>query len=219
MKRLQNKRRWQRPEVKEKHKIRLRRQENKDKDKRRLGTAEELRKARLRMARAEALARGRESYSQKVIASKKIARAHTEKAHANRLQETVEKGGTWQQAAHVLAEAEGRLAEDFPTLMPPSFVGLHDSQSLRHISQMYGFFKDTNWCTCVGCWRAWYHVPDDFSFGTVKTKARGEKQWYQPSRSMFLRCIVARTDYRPDREARIRNGSRVCFRWSGFISS
>ena len=219
MKRLLDKRQWQRPEVKEKNKIRLRRQENKDKDKLRLGTAEEKRKTRLRMTTAKALAQWRKSKSERVIAAKKIARAHTEKAYANRLQETVEKGGTWQQAAHVLAEAEGRSVEDFPTLMPPSFVGLHDSQSLRHISEMYGFFKDTNWCTCVGCWRAWYHVPDDFSFGTVKTKAGGEKQWYQPSRSMFLRCIVARADYRPDREARIRNCSRVVFRWSGFISS
>ena len=144
------------------------------------------------MADPHVLASKRDRYAQKVASAKKSARAHIERAHANRLKETVEQGGTWKQAAQKLAEAEGKAVEDYPTIMPPSFVGLHNSQSLRHVSEMYGFFKETKWCTCVGCWRAWYHVPEDFRFGAVETKCGGEKQWYQPSHSTSVRNILSR---------------------------
>ena len=135
------------------------------------------------MATSPALAREKSRKAQKVMAAKKAARAHVERAYANRLQETVEQGGTWKQAAQKLAEAERKSADGYPTVMPPSFVGLRNPQSLIHISEMYSFFQKTNWRTCVGCWRAWYNVPDDFEFSTVKTKAGGETPWYRPTRS------------------------------------
>jgi hypothetical protein len=164
--------------------------EAKQKDKLRLATAEEKRKTRQRKATVPALRQWKEAKARRVSATKRAARAHTEKAYANRLKETVQRGGTWRQAAQAIAEAEGRSVEDSPTIMPPSYVGLHDAKSLQHISEMYGFFKQTTWCTCVGCWRAWFHVPFDFSFDTIETKAGGKKQWYQPSRSTFRRSII-----------------------------
>ena len=176
------------PEHKEKDKIRAQQPERKQNKLRLLGTEEALQKDRARKATSPARARDRARKAQKVMAAQKAARARVERVYADRLQDTVEQGGTWKQAAQKLAEVEGKGADVYPTVMPPSFVGLHNTTSLQHVSEMYSFLKKTNWCTCVGCWRAWYHVPDDFEFVTVKTKAGGEKQWYQPARSTCCRA-------------------------------
>ena len=112
--------------------------EAKQKDKLRLATAEEKRKTRQRKATPEALRRAKGAKARRVSATKTAARAHTEKAYANRLKEIVQRGGTWRQAAQAIAEAEGRSVEDLPTIMPPSYVSVHDAKSLQYISEMYG---------------------------------------------------------------------------------
>ena len=91
------------------------------------------------MAGPDALAAKRVRHALRAASSKKRARAHIERVYANRLQETVAQGGTWKQAAQKLAEAEGKAVNDYPSVMPPSFMGLHDAQSLQHISEMYSF--------------------------------------------------------------------------------
>ena len=126
--------RKQLPEHKGKDKIRAQQPERKQTALRRLGTAEALQKARARMATSPARARDRARKAQKVMAAKKAARARVERVYADRLQDTVEQGGTWQQAAQKLAEVEGKGVDVYPTVMPPSFVGLHNTISLQHVS-------------------------------------------------------------------------------------
>ena len=184
---MQDKKRRQLPDYREANLQAMRLPERKEANKQRLGTEEEKRKTRLQMAGPDALAAHRVYKARRVASAKKRARAHIERVYANRLQETVAQGGTWKQAAQKLAEAEGKAVNDYPSILPPSFMGLHDAQSLQRISEMYSFLHETKWCTCVGCWRAWYHVPEDFSFGAVPTKAGGDKPWYQPSRSTSFR--------------------------------
>ena len=118
-------------------------------------------------------------------AKKKSDRARVEKIYVNRIAETVREGGTWQQASQAMADIEGRGSEELPSIMPPSFVGLHERTSLQHISEMYDFFKQTKWCTCVGCWRAWYRTPYHYAFDQVPTKTGAYKPWFKPERSTF----------------------------------
>ena len=99
-----------------------------------------------------------------------------EKIYSNRMAETVYPGGTWQQASQAISDIEGRASEELPSIMPPSFVGLHEPTSLKHISEMYGFFKQTKWCTCVGCWRAWCRTPHHYSFDQVPTTRLANSQ-------------------------------------------
>ena len=78
--------------------------------------------------------------------------------------------------------------------MPPSYVGLNDEDSLRHIGEMYKFLEEVTWCTCVCCWRAWYHAPLRFNFDTVITKTNDERQWFQPNRSKIMKCDAKNID-------------------------
>ena len=91
-----------------------------------------------------------------------------------------------------MADAEGRSPDDASSLMPPAYVGLHDRTSLRHIGQMYGFFNQTKWCTCVCCWRAWYHAPLHYAFDEVNTKNKGHRPWFLPAKSKILKCETTR---------------------------
>ena len=84
------------------------------------------------------------------------------------------------------AEFEGRAREELPSIMPPSFVGLHEPTSLQHISELYGFFKQTKWCACVGCWRAWYSTPRGYAFDQVTTKVGARRLWFQPEQNTFF---------------------------------
>ena len=205
MKNMRNKTERQLPEHREKNLEVMRCPERKEADKRRLGTEEEKRKTRLRKAGPDALASHRDWHARRMASSKKRARAHIERVYANRLRDTVAQGGTWKQAAQQLAEAEGKAVNDYPSIMPPSFMGLHDAQSLRHISEMYSFLHEAKWCTCVGCWRAWYHVSEDFCFSAVETKAGFEKPWYQPSQSTSFRTRAVL------KHIALFDGSALCF--------
>ena len=182
-KQVSNKKQRQRLQYREYDKNRKQQPEQKEKDIARLGTEHEKQKARARMSTVKKTVR-RCHKKQKVD-----VHSHTERVYANRVHFTVENGGTWRETAERLAKAEGVSTENYPVVMPPSFAGLHNTKSLKHISEMYQYFEQTTWPTCVGCWRGWYHVPDKFSFGMVKTKAGGDKQWYQPGLSTLLRFI------------------------------
>ena len=123
---------------------------------------------------------------------KRAALAGTRRAHANRKQEAVCPGGTWRAAANVIAEAEGRLPGG-PEVLPPSYVGLNNPDSLRHIFQMYEFLNEPEWCTCVCCWRAWYHANlKSDQFEKILTKTGYEREWFQPHRSKILKCETAK---------------------------
>ena len=182
-KQVSNKKQRQRLQYREYDKNRKQQPEQKEKDIARLGTEHEKQKARARMSTVKKTVR-RCHKKQKVD-----VHSHAERVYANRVHFTVENGGTWRETAERLAKAEGVSTENYPVVMPPSFAGLHNTKSLKHISEMYQYFEQTTWPTCVGCWRGWYHVPDKFSFGMVKTKAGGDKQWYQPGLSTLLRFI------------------------------
>ena len=182
-KQVSNKKQRQRLQYREYDKNRKQQPEQKEKDIARLSTEHEKQKARARMSTVKKTVR-RCHKKQKVD-----VHSHTERVYANRVHFTVENGGTWRETAERLAKAEGVSTENYPVVMPPSFAGLHNTKSLKHISEMYQYFEQTTWPTCVGCWRGWYHVPDKFSFGMVKTKAGGDKQWYQPGLSTLLRFI------------------------------
>ena len=182
-KQVSNKKQRQRLQYKEYDKNRKQQPQQKEKDIARLGTEHEKQKARARMSTVKKTVR-RCHKKQKVD-----VHSHTERVYANRVHFTVENGGTWRETAERLAKAEGVSTENYPVVMPPSFAGLHNTKSLKHISEMFQYFEQTTWPTCVGCWRGWYHVPDKFSFGMVKTKAGGDKQWYQPGLSTLLRFI------------------------------
>jgi len=175
------------PGEKLKDKVRKRRPENREADKRRHETAEAKRLQRERQKTDEYRAGDATRQARRrVAARKKAARVHTEKFHANRTSETVYEGGTWQQASQAIAEIEGRAREELPSIMPPSFVGLHEPTSLQHISELYGFFKQTKWCACVGCWRAWYSTPRGYAFDQVTTKMGARRPWFQPEQSTFF---------------------------------
>ena len=172
LEKVQNKRHMQRPE-------------NKDARRRRQATEEARRADRQRQNTEERRARVRDATARVRAAKKKSDRARVEKVYSNRMAEAVHQGGTWQQASQAMAEIEGRVSEELPSIMPPSFVGLHEPTSLQHISEMYEFFKQTKWCTCVGCWRAWYRTPHKHSFDRVTTKRGVDKPWFQPEKSTF----------------------------------
>ena len=168
-------------------KLRMQRPENKEAKKRREATAEARRKDRQRLNTAEHRACNRAAMACARVAmkKKKSDRARVEKIYSIRMAETVYRGGTWQQASQAMTDIEGRASEELPSIMPPSFVGLHEPTSLQHISEMYDFFKQTKWCTCVGCWRAWYRTPHHYMFDEVRTKTGAYRPWFQPERSTF----------------------------------
>ena len=168
--------------------LRKRGAEQRAKDNKRLATADELAKDRKRKTDPEYRERHRQRQSRRTAAEKRTQRAHVQRASANRRQETVHKGGTWQDAAARIAAAEGRSPDTGPKVMPPSYVGLNDQTSLRHIGQMYGFLNDVKWCTCVCCWRAWCHAPLGYTFDDVPSKTGQDHPWFQPSRSKILKC-------------------------------
>ena len=174
------------PREKKQNKLRMQSVKNKEAHRRREATEDARRKNRERKKTDEQRIRDREAKVCARAARKKRGCARVEKIYSNRMAETVYEGGTWQQASQIMAKKEGRASEELPLIMPPSFAGLHETMSLQHIAQMYGFFKETKWCTCVGCWRAWYRTPHHYSFDQVLTKTGAYKPWFQPERSTFL---------------------------------
>ncbi len=101
--------------------------------------------------------------------------------------------GTWQEAAHKIAEAEGH--ESLAT-MPPSFVALNDHRCIRCIGQMYSFFDEMRWSTCVVCWRAWYNPNLRFAFDRTSSKLGDSyRSWFNPYSSVVLGLHRKHTDH------------------------
>ena len=168
------------PEALEANRKRKSTDEARKADRKRKATPKELEKATARMA---------ESYK----GVQKKFRERFQYARADREREaSVVDGlglaspiGTWQEAARIIAEAEGQQSLQ---AMPPSFAILNDEQCLRQIGQMYAFLDDVRWSTCVVCWRAWYNPNVRYDFEKTISKSGEVSKWFNPYESVVLGC-------------------------------
>ena len=115
--------------------------------------------------------------------------------------------------------------------LPPAYAALSLPACLSMTSELYQSLEQTEWRTCVVCWRAWYDPPQDYNFQELVLGRRSAPvPWFNLAESEVLgskkrravnqwclrgagsaedaqRFLVA--NY-PDREVRLITDSLVC---------
>ena len=106
--------------------------------------------------------------------------------------EVLGRDGAWKQAAEEMA----RLCQQPPLdYLPPAYAALSLPTCLSMTSQLYEALEQTEWRTCVVCWRAWYDPPQEYGFQKVQLGRRSTPvPWFNLAESKVLgnkkrRCV------------------------------
>ena len=75
--------------------------------------------------------------------------------------EVLGRDGAWKQAAQEMARLCQQPALDY---LPPAYAALSLPACFSMTSELYESLEQTEWRTCVVCWRAWYDPPQDYNF-------------------------------------------------------
>ena len=89
-----------------------------------------------------------------------------------------------------------RLCQQPPLdYLPPAYAALSLPTCLSMTSQLYESLEQTEWRTCVVCWRAWYDPPQEYGFQKVQLGRRSTPvPWFNLAESKVLgnkkrRCV------------------------------
>ena len=93
---------------------------------------------------------------------KKLMSAQSARAQRS---EVLGRDGAWKQAAQEMARLCQQPGLDY---LPSAYAALSLPACLSMTSELYESLEQTEWRTCVVCWRAWYDPPQEYGFQKVQ---------------------------------------------------